>query len=500
MDCRVEIPKVIDCELTLPQSKSIMTRALIINALAKNAVDCCDVDCCDDTLVMSWALSSGGDYIDVGAAGTAMRFLTAYFACQEGRTVTIDGTSRMRQRPIGPLVEALRQMGANIAYSGEKGYPPLKINGQKLHGSALTMRGDVSSQFISAVLMISPLAGGITLTLEGETVSRPYIDMTLALMRHHGIEVHENGKSIVVAEGHYAPSPFYIEGDWSAASYWFALKALLPQSRITLSPLLRDSIQGDCAIVEMMAPLGVTCDFVDDSVILSTEDSIILSTEDSVILSTEDSVILSTEDSVILPPAPSILEGELSAPSFCKADKARLVPTLTQADKARLVPTLTQADKARLVPTLSQGVYVRDMVATPDLVPTLAVTLCLLRVPFRLTGVAALRLKESNRLEALREELAKLGYRIEVGDSTLCYDGNHHEIEGEVTLSSHDDHRIAMALSLAATRHKIVIKNAEVVSKSYPNWWDQLINAECRMRNAECGMQNAECRMLNAEC
>ena len=276
------------------------------------------------------------------------------------------------------------------------------------------MRGDVSSQFVSAVLMIAPLAGGITLTLEGDTVSRPYIDMTLALMRHFGIDAQECVNmgselassamlqtTIVVPAGNYRSATCYVEGDWSAASYWFALKALQPQSRITLSPLRQNSLQGDSAIVEMMAPLGVKAQFLED-----------------------DKVVLSS-------------------------------------DKARLVHT-----------------YRRDMAETPDLVPTLAVTLCLLRVPFVLTGVATLRLKESDRLEVLRVELAKLGYSLEVGDNGLRYNGNHNEINGEVTLSPHGDHRIAMALSLAATRHPgITIKDAEVVTKSYPNWWEQLINA-----------------------
>ena len=422
MDCRVEIPSVIDREVLLPLSKSVVARPLVINALTRGADMPVNVPCCDDSEVLAKALASDFYHIDVGAAGTAMRFLTAYFACQEGRTVTLDGAERMRERPIGPLVDALRLMGASIEYLGNEGFPPLKIEGRKLHGGVLTMCGDMSSQFISAILMVAPLAGGITLTISGDIVSRPYIDMTLALMRHYGIEAYScsvgtmpaSSATIIVPAGHYVPTPIIIEGDWSAASYWFALKALLPQSHITLSPLRRDSIQGDCAIVEMMEPLGVKCNFADDS------------------------VILSSNGLYHTPPCPLYLRG-----GACSA----------------------------------LGVYKLDMAATPDLVPTLAVTLCLLRVPFLLTGVAALRLKESDRLEALREELAKLGYRIDVGDSTLCYDGNCREIEGEVLLSSHDDHRIAMALSLAATRHKIVIQNAEVVSKSYPGWWKQLTNA-----------------------
>ncbi len=429
MDCRVKIPSVIDREVLLPQSKSVVARALIINALCGEAWRVDDGRCsemtghgpivsfCDDTEILAKALASDGDHIDVGAAGTAMRFLTAFFACQDNRTVVLDGTERMRRRPIGLLVDALRQMGASIEYLGDEGCPPLKIEGHRLHGGTLTMRGDVSSQFVSALLMIAPLAGGITLTLEGDIVSRPYIDMTLAMMRHYGIRGSKSGdrcSSIFVPAGNYTPAPLEVEGDWSAASYWFALKALLPESRIVLSPLRRNSLQGDCAIVEMMAPLGVECAFADDSVVLASN-------------------------------------GGASSPSKIEGAGGSM--------------------------TEAQGVYERDMAATPDLVPTLAVTLCLLRVPYVLTGVATLRIKESDRLAALREELAKLGYVVEVGADSLSYNGNRTETAGEVTLSPHGDHRMAMALSLAATRHNIVIKDAEVVSKSYPNWWQQLINA-----------------------
>ena len=457
MDCRVEIPSVLDWEVTLPPSKSIAVRVLMINALAYTSVKLRSDEtttelseqsekpynffgnqkfqkfqlfiekvlrqaCCDDIEVMRRALASDGDHIDVGASGTAMRFLTAYFACREGRVVTLDGIPRMRQRPIGPLVDALRQMGAGIEYLGDEGYPPLKIEGRKLHGGTLTLRGDVSSQFISALLMIAPVVGGITLTVEGDIVSRPYIDMTLALMRHYGIDacvVSEN--QIMVPEGHYVSAPYYLEGDWSAASYWFALKALLPVSRIVLSPLFENSIQGDWAIVEMMAPLGVKAHFLEDG---------------KVTLSCSN---YHTPHS--LRDSSSILEEQLG----CASSK-----------------------------TLR---YERDLAATPDLVPTLAVTLCLLRVPFTLTGVATLRLKESDRLEALRMELGTLGYSLDVGDNSLSYDGNHTEIKGEVVLDPHSDHRMAMALSLAATRHPaITIKNAEVVSKSYPQWWKQLMH------------------------
>ncbi len=405
MDYRLEIPSVIDRRVELPLSKSIAARALIISALRDEQCKVESGGCdgrCDDIDILASCLKHGDGHVDVGAAGTAMRFLTAYFACRPGHTVTLDGSERMRQRPIGVLVDALRQMGASIEYVDREGYPPLKIAGCPLHGGSIVMRGDVSSQYASAVLMVSPLAGGITLTLEGDIVSRPYIDMTLAMMRHHGIEAHfASPTTIVVPAGHYVPAPIIIEGDWSAASYWLALKALLPESRLVLSPLAQDSLQGDRAIVEMMKPLGVECEFAGDA-------------------------------SVVL-------------------------------------------HRASLDSALMQGAYERDMAATPDLVPALVVTLCLLRVPFRLAGVATLRLKESDRLEALCVELAKLGYRLEVSDNTLSYDGSHVPVTGEVALCPHDDHRLAMALSLAATRHKIVVTSAEVVSKSYPQWWQQLL-------------------------
>lgn len=407
MDYRVEIPNIINGEVVLPESKSIMARAMIINSLCFNAKSSAAIIpnvafSCDDIRVIAGGLTSDSDLIDVDGAGTAMRFLTAYYACQEGRTVTLNGSERMRKRPIAPLVDALRQMGASIEYIGCEGYPPLKIAGRKLHGGSLSIKSDVSSQFISALLMIAPVVGGMTLTLDGEVVSRPYIDMTIALMRHYGIDAEWkcNGREcqIIVPKGKYTAKFLAVEGDWSAASYWFAMEALLPQSRIVLSPLFENSLQGDRAIVGMMEPLGVKARFMENGKLVLLWDN------------------------------------ASSAPVY----------------------------------------YERDMAATPDLVPTLAVTLCLLRVPFTLMGVRNLRIKESNRLEALKVELAKLGYNVVVEDNSLIYNGNHLEQQSEVEIDPHNDHRIAMAMSLAATRHKIVIKNAEVVTKSYPGWWEAL--------------------------
>lgn len=385
----------------LPLSKSITNRVMILEALACGSISLLEkelssFDICDDIEAMKSALTSKEAHINVGGAGTAMRFLTAYYAVQQGCETILDGDERMRQRPLGALVSTLRHMGASIDYLGEEGFPPLRITGRKLHGGAQHIDGGVSSQFISALLMIAPLCGGITLTIEGDIVSRPYIDMTTNLMCRYGVEAKCEGNIITVPEGRYSRRSITIEADWSAASYWLAMKALLPESMITLAGLCHDSLQGDRAITELMEPLGVTVDYLNELVL---------------------------------------------------------------GYEKKQLPKL----------------YERNLAATPDLVPTLIVTLCLLRVPFRLTGLQSLRIKESDRVEALRVELAKLGYLVDCDHSAMSYDGNHTAPPHKVLIDPHGDHRIAMAMSLAATRHSgITIKDAEVVTKSYPDFLSQI--------------------------
>lgn len=404
MRYKIELSQAIDCCVELPASKSIGNRALIINALARGAqsgaidVSLCNVAQCDDCDVLMAALTSDSDHIDVGASGTALRFLTAYFALQDGRTVVLDGTERLRQRPVGELVDALRQMGADIDYLGQEGFPPLKITGKRLHGSRVVMRGDVSSQFVSALLMIAPVVGGLTLCLDSKIVSRPYIEMTLVLMRHYGVQSQFVDNTITVPAGRYQIVPLAVEGDWSAAAYWLALQALLPQSHIVLKPLTMNSVQGDSAIVEIMEPLGVKVQQVGEELHLSS--------------------------------------CEVLLPSH----------------------------------------YEREMSATPDLVPPLVVTLCLLRIPFTLSGVRTLRIKESDRLAALQSQLGKLGYEIVINEDSISGTGCCPAVQGEVVLDSCNDHRIAMSLALAATRHKgLIVSSAEAVSKSYPQFWQQLL-------------------------
>ena len=247
-------------DVDLPASKSISNRALTIAAMA-DGCSIGNIADCDDTNAMRRALltQSAQANVNIGAAGTAMRFLTAYFASQPWRSVLLDGTPRMRKRPIGELVEALRHCGADIDYYASEGYPPLWIEGRHLKADApLRMRGNVSSQYVSAMMMVAPMMkGGLTIEIEGGLTSRPYVEMTAALMRHFGAEV-TVGESTIVIEGKpYSPSSLTVESDWSAASYWYEIKALCPDLDIRLNGLQSDSLQGDSRVAEYFKLFGV---------------------------------------------------------------------------------------------------------------------------------------------------------------------------------------------------------------------------------------------------
>ena len=402
MDYQLTAPQRVCATIALPTSKSISNRALLIAALCGGDVQVLRPALCDDTAVMIDALARGGGDINVGAAGTAMRFLTAYFATRDGVTVTLDGVERMRQRPIGVLVDALRSMGAAIDYLGEEGYPPLRIQGRKLRGGDVTMPGGVSSQFISAVMMILPTIGGGTIHLTGDLVSLPYLHMTAAVMSEMGAAVEIAGDEISVGD-RYAGRDYLVEGDWSAAAPWYALAALVPGSSITLEGLVSDSIQGDSRLVELAGRLGLASRFGPQGVTIDTGGFI----------------------------------------GCCCSSFA-------------------------------------DMTSTPDLVPSWTVLLCLLERAFRLTGVRTLRLKESDRIQALKQELLKLGYVLkEDGDDAISWHGERVAIsQAPPVIDTHGDHRIAMAFAPCAVRYPgLVIKDAQVVSKSYPAYWRHLERA-----------------------
>ena len=399
MTLQLTAPQQANGTISLPTSKSISNRALMIAALCGGEPQVLHPALCDDTAVMVDALARQEGDINVGAAGTAMRFLTAYFATREGVTVTLDGVERMRHRPIGPLVDALRLLGAQIEYLGQEGFPPLQITGTAMHGGDITMAGDVSSQFISAVMMILPAIGGGSIQLTGNIVSAPYIHMTAAVMRSMGAQVDFTGSTIAVGNG-YQGNDIVVEADWSAAAPWYALAALLPQSGITLQGLTADSIQGDARLVDLGSRLGIASRFDAHGVSLDTSRFI----------------------------------------DCCCSNFA-------------------------------------DMAATPDLVPSWAVLMCLLERSFRMTGVRTLRLKESDRIEALRQELLKLGYVLKIeGEDAISWYGERVAVATQPpVIDTHGDHRMAMAFAPAAVRFPgLIIRDADVVSKSYPAYWRHL--------------------------
>lgn len=402
MNLRLTPPNKVHAAIALPTSKSISNRALLIAALCGNTPMVARPALCDDTAAMVDALSRHSGDINVGAAGTAMRFLTAYFATQEGVTVTLDGVERMRQRPIGVLVDTLRSLGAHIEYLGKDGFPPLRVTGSRMHGGEVVMDGSVSSQFTSAVMMILPALGGGTIRLTGDCVSMPYVHMTAAVMRNMGANVDVANDCISIGDG-YTGNDYVVEADWSAAAPWYAIAALLPQSSLTLEGLSADSIQGDAHLVELGRNLGIDSRFDANGVALDTSHFI----------------------------------------GCCCSCFA-------------------------------------DMSATPDLALSWAVLLCLLERSFRMTGVRTLWRKESSRVEALRDELRKLGYvlKIENEDAISWYGDRVHVTQEPPVIDTHGDHRIAMAFAPAAVRFPgLVIRDADVVTKSYPSFWRHLRQA-----------------------
>lgn len=258
-------PEEVRNTIELPSSKSISNRVLIINALSGSTKVPENVSDCDDTRVMVAALTKDAPVVDIMAAGTAMRFLTAYFATREGCVKTMTGTERMQQRPIKILVDALRQLGAQVEYVKNEGYPPLLVNGCPLDKGEVSLQGNVSSQYISALLMIGPMMkNGLTLHLEGTVISRPYINLTLQLMCDFGAEAEwTSDNEIKVSPKPYTPIPFTVESDWSAASYWYEMVALTAdaEARVTLPRLYAQSYQGDSAVARLFEQLGVTTEY-----------------------------------------------------------------------------------------------------------------------------------------------------------------------------------------------------------------------------------------------
>lgn len=397
MQYKVTGPKAINGVIKLPASKSISNRVLILNALSYSESPIENVAECDDTRVMLEALDSDGNQFNIGAAGTAMRFLTAFLSKIVGEW-TITGTERMKNRPIRILVDAINQLGGKIEYIEKEGFPPLRIYGSALHGGELALDGSVSSQYISALLMIAPtMEKGLVLKLQGEVISKTYIQLTLRLLEEFGIKSSWNGNVIKILPQEFTPKPFVVESDWSAASYWYQMVALSEDAEIELLGLFKNSGQGDSKVAELFQQLGVNTKFTKNGVILSKTDSI--------------------------------------APKF-----------------------------------------IYNFVDQPDLAQTFVVTCCLLNIPFYFSGLQTLKIKETDRILALKNEMLKLGYVVtDKKDSVMEWSGERIATTGIAEIATYEDHRMAMAFAPAALRvPEIVITEPMVVTKSYPNYWDHL--------------------------
>ncbi|WP_369013110.1 3-phosphoshikimate 1-carboxyvinyltransferase [Flavobacterium anhuiense] len=385
-----------DSQLNITGSKSETNRLLLLKALFPN-ITLANTSNSDDSEVMQKALVGNDEIVDIHHAGTAMRFLTAYFAVNEGREVVMTGSSRMQERPIKILVDTLRQLGVEISYEKEEGYPPIRIKGKKVTASKVTLAANVSSQYISALLLVaSKLENGLELTLEGEITSIPYIKMTLALLNDLDIKTSFEGNVIKVYPKEAVESKeMVVESDWSSASYFFSLVALSESAKITLSSYKENSLQGDSELVSLYEKMGVKTTFQNNKMTL------------------EKVAGFNYQD----------VNFELNN--------------------------------------------------TPDIAQTIVVTCLGLGIGCHLTGLHTLKIKETDRLEALKTELTKLGANISVTNDSLTLVKSD-IINHDVKIGTYNDHRMAMAFAPLAIKVPIIIEDAGVVSKSYPDFWDDL--------------------------
>ena len=390
-----------ELKVTITGSKSETNRLLLLQALYPNlTID--NISNSDDSEVMQKALkvlSEKSTTVDVHHAGTAMRFLTAFFAIQEEKEIVLTGSSRMKERPIKILVEALQQLGAEISYVENDGYPPIQIKGKKLTQNKVSLPANVSSQYISALLLIAPkLENGLELTLEGEITSVPYIKMTLALLNEIGIETtFENNKITVCHAKLVEATRLTVESDWSSASYWYSIVALSEiGTQITLSSYKKNSLQGDASLSEIYKDFGVETLFNENNTI-----------------------------------------------------------TISKTKNCQLSIVNYQLNNC------------------PDIAQTIAVTCFGLGIACHLTGLHTLKIKETDRLEALKTELSKLGAIIVVSENSLTLNQSN-RILSDIKISTYQDHRMAMAFASLALKVPLIIEDAEVVSKSYPTFWENL--------------------------
>ena len=383
----------------LPLSKSVAARALVLGAISGSEVEESKLPDNTDIRVLRDALSATDGTVDVADSGTALRFLTAYFATRDGCDVVLSGSERLCDRPISPLVDTLRLLGADIEYTGRSGFAPLRIKGRRLAGGEVDIDSKNSSQFVSALAMVAPtMQNGLRINMGGQIPSMPYLKMTLSMLEARGIEAYIEAYTAVIRPGTLNRIPAEAEYDWSAASYWYSISAV-SAGWVTIPGLKRDSLQGDSVLQKIGDRFGVITEFSDGNTELSATPDI-----------------------------------------FSRLDM--------------------------------------DMADWPDLVPTLAVTACMIGLPFVFTGVSNLRLKECDRLEAIAKNLARLGIVCETGTDSLSWEGERMPITLFPRIDPCNDHRIAMAFAVASLHVPgLIIEHPEVVDKSYPGFFDDLADA-----------------------
>ncbi len=391
--------KIINGEVNLTASKSESNRVLIIRALCEEFFPIHNLAAAKDTETMITLLADEGSVKDVGPAGTTMRFLTAYYANTPG-TWTLTGSERMKNRPIAILVDALKQLGAKIEYLEKDGCPPMKIEGGNLKGGKISIDGSVSSQYLSALIMIAPtLPGGLAMELTGKIASIPYLKMTLALIAEFGAKYTFEGNTIKIEEGKYQGKEFTVEADWSAASYWYQIAALADEAEITLKGLKEVSLQGDSAIVDMYTKFGVESTFNGNQVTLKKSQN------------------------------------------------------------------------------LNPDSFDYDFSDCPDVAQTLAATLVGLNIKGHFKGLESLRIKETDRIAAIKQELEKFGSSIDILPDDEIQINNSPIKDFEGSIETYDDHRVAMSIApLCLKVNQVEIEEPNVVAKSYPDFWKDLSN------------------------
>lgn len=395
-----QIANISNERLQITGSKSEANRLLILQALYPG-ITIKNLSNSDDSQVMQQAIASTVQEVDIHHAGTAMRFLTSYFATREGRKTLLTGSARMQQRPIKILVDALRDLGADITYEKEDGYPPILLNGKKLTKSEVSLKANVSSQYISSLMLVAPtLENGLKISLEGKVTSVPYIEMTLSLLGQIGAQgSFENNVITIKPLNETKIDTVVVESDWSSASYFYSLVALSKNAKVVLGSYKKSSYQGDSSLVKIYSHLGVKTSYDLNTITI---------------------------------------------------------------EKVSEVTKGIDAFNGAL-----------DLANSPDIAQTIAVTCFGLGVSCHMTGLHTLKIKETDRLEALKVEIEKLGGSVTITDTDLKLEASN-TIKSGVAIDTYQDHRMAMAFAPLALRTDVIINEAEVVSKSYPDFWKDM--------------------------